>query len=213
MIRLLGVLLVSTALLTGCALVDDVRREFGGEPERRADPSPTAPSGWTPPSPSPSSPPPSPSTPSLSPDGCPPSGVLVRTGEVNAAMGVRAMGLELVNCGTVPFTVNGYPEVRLLDDDRRPLPVTVGRGSSGISTIDSYDVPPAPVTAAPGERLVAGLVWRNKVADMTTDPVNGTYLEVVPAPGQPPQVVRPTGGIDLGTTGRLGVAPWRAAAR
>jgi hypothetical protein len=139
--------------------------------------------------------------------------MLVRTGAVDAAMGLRAMGIELVNCGSAPFTMNGHPDVRLLGDDRRPLPVTVGRGSSGIATLDSFDAPPTPVTAAPGERLVAGLVWRNKVTDMTTDPVSGTYLEVVPAPGQPPQVVRPEGPIDLGTTGRLGVAPWRHAVR
>ena len=205
MTRFLGVLLASAVLLAGCALVDDARREFGGEPERRAGRPPTA-TGSPVPS---TSPPGSGGAPGV----CPPSGVLVRTGEVDAAMGLRAMGIELVNCGTAPFSVNGYPEVRLLDDDRQPLPVTVGRGSSGIATLDSFDLPPAPATAAPGERLVAGLVWRNKVADMTTDPVSGTYLEVVPAPGLSPQVVRPDGPIDLGTTGRLGVAPWRRVVR
>jgi hypothetical protein len=223
--RYLGALLACAVLLAGCALVDDARREFGSEPDREtgsaarpeADPTagdppplPGGPYGNGEPSGEPSSQPSG--QPSGLSGGCPPSGVLVRTGEVDAAMGLRAMGIELVNCGSVPFTVNGYPGVRVLDDARAPLPVTVGQGSSGVAAIDGFDTPPAPVTAAPGERLVAGLVWRNRV-DMAVEPVNGTYLEIVPAPGQPPQTVRPEGRIDLGTTGRMGVTAWSAARR
>jgi hypothetical protein len=68
------------------------------------------------------------------------------------------------------------------------------------------------VTAAPGARLVAGLLWRNRV-DMGGGVVKGTYLEVVPAPGQASQTIRPDGPIDLGTTGRLGVSAWSAPQR
>jgi hypothetical protein len=132
-------------------------------------------------------------------------------GEVDAAMGLRAAGIELVNCGAVPVTMNGYPDVRVLDDDRAPLPVAVVHGSAGIALIPNFDTPPAPVTAAPGARLVAGLLWRNRV-DMGGDVVKGTYLEIVPAPGQPAQTIRPDGPIDLGTTGRLGVTAWAAKA-
>lgn len=38
--------------------------------------------------------------------------------------------------------------------------------------------------------------------------VDGTLL---PEPGALPLLVTPDGGLDLGTTGRLGVSPWRAA--
>ena len=140
-------------------------------------------------------------------------GVEISAGETSAAMGLRAMGIELVNCGTVPYTVNGYPAVRVLDEGRAPLPVAVIHGSAGVATLDNFDTPPTRVTAAPGERLAFGLVWRNTVTDTTVDPVNATYLEIVPAPGQVPQTVRPEGRLDLGTTGRLGITAWSRATR
>jgi hypothetical protein len=226
MTRFLGVLLAGALLLAGCALVDDARRELAGEPGQRADPAPASPpagpvptaSGSPPAGPVPTaSGPVSPSTGGPDgdggPGGCPPSGLLVRTGEVDAAMGLRVMSVFLVNCGTVPYTVNGYPELRLLDADRTPLPVTVGHGSAGVATLDNFDRPPVPVTAAPGERLAFGMVWRNTVTDTTIDPVNGVYLEVTPAVGQPPLVVRPEGRIDVGTTRRVGVTPWGPGTR
>lgn len=150
---------------------------------------------------------------SVPPGECPSSGVLVRAGAVDAALGLRAMRVELVNCGTVPYTVNGYPGVRVLDDARVPLDVTIVNGSSAVALIDDFDTAPAPVTAGPGERLVAGLVWRNTVTDAVAAPVNGTYLEIVPARDQPPQTVRPFGRVDLGTTGRLGVTAWGRSKR
>lgn len=125
-------------------------------------------------------------------------------------MGLRVLTIELVNCGTAPYTVNGYPTIRILDEQRKPVEVTVGRGSSGISTIDSFEVPPKSVTLQPGQKAVAGLVWRNTVTD-TSVPANGRFVEVAPAADVPPQVVEPDGPIDVGTTGRLGVSPWRAA--
>jgi hypothetical protein len=217
--RSFGVLTGAVLLLAGCALVDDARREAGSDPDRRAGPR----AGSTAPRPPATSPPPAgpyrSGEPGGAPDGsggpqgCPSSGVLVRPGTSDAAMGLRVMGIELVNCGTVPYTVNGYPGVRLLDENWAPLPVAVIHGSAGVAVLDNFDTPPAPVTAAPGERLSFGLVWRNTVADTTIDPVNAIYLEVVPAPGQVPQTVRPEGRLDLGTTGRLGITAWRRASR
>jgi hypothetical protein len=199
MIRFLGVPL-AVVLLAGCALVDDARREFGPDQGPTAAPSVPGPS------------PVAPSSPTAEPSGgCPPSGVLVRPGRADAAMGLRAMGVYLVNCGTVPYAVNGYPEVRLLDGDRQPLPVTINLGTSGVATIDNFDTLPGPVTAAPGQQLAFGMVWRNTVTDTTTGPVNGVYLEVTPAPGQPAQTVRPEGRIDVGTTGRIGITAWGPA--
>ena len=204
-----GALLVSAVLLAGCALVDDARREFGSDPEPGSAPRPAASPTGSAPRPTVSTKP----TPSMAAPGvCPPSGVLVRRGEVDAAMGVRAAGIELVNCGSVPVTVNGYPDVRVLDDGGAALPVAVVHGSADIASLPNFDTPPAPVTAAPGARLVAGLLWRNRV-DMGGDVVKGTYLEIVPAPGQAPQTIRPDGPIDLGTTGRLGVSAWTAPQR
>jgi hypothetical protein len=211
-VRHLGALLATGVFLAGCALVDDARREFGSDPGPEAAPAARPAATTVPGSPVASDTPPLSGTPygTGTPAACPPSGVLVQAGAVDAAMGLRAMGIELVNCGSVPFSVNGYPQVRVLDDTRAPLPVTVIQGSSGIAVIDGFDTPPAPVTAAPGQRLVAGLVWRNRVTDTTVDPVKGTYLEIVPTPGQLPQTVRPDGSIDLGTTGQLGVTAWGA---
>jgi hypothetical protein len=123
-------------------------------------------------------------------------------------MGLRAMPVDMVNCGTRPYTVSGYPGVRVLDNDRKPLDVKVSNGTSSIALIDGLDAAPKPVTLKPGEKVVAVLVWRNTVTDSTVAATNGTYLEITPAGGQPPQTVTPHGGIDLGNTGKLGLSPW-----
>jgi hypothetical protein len=123
-------------------------------------------------------------------------------------MGLRAMHLELLNCGTGLYTVNGYPAVRVLDDDRNPLEVTVINGSSSIALIDGFDTTPKPLTLKPGDMAAAGVVWKNTVTDSTVSATNGAFLEVTPAAGQSPQTVTPDGSIDLGTTGKLGVTAW-----
>lgn len=137
-----------------------------------------------------------------------PDGVVVRAGIVDTAMGLRAFGLDLVNCGNRPYTVNGYPAIRVLDEEHKPLDVVVGHGSEPVTAPDAWDAPPKPVTLGPGEKAAARLVWRNTVTDGTAAPVIGAFVEVTPAEGQRPQIVSPDGGVDLGTTGRVGVSAW-----
>ncbi len=134
---------------------------------------------------------------------CPRSGVLVRAGGINAAMGLRAMGLELLNCGSRTYAVRGYPEVRVLDATYAPLNLDVINGRSAVTALASVDAVPRPVTLRPGQSAWATLVWRTTARD-------GVHLAVTPSPGQPPQTVTPEGGIDLGDAGRLGVGPWTA---
>jgi hypothetical protein len=140
--------------------------------------------------------------------GCPPSGVAITAGPIDAAMGLRAMRIDLLNCATRPYTVRGYPAVQVLDDKRRPLDVAVIDGTAAISRIQRFDGPPQRVTAAPGERLAAVVVWRNTVADTQVPATTGRHLKVTPAAGQPAQTVTSDGGIDLGTTQRLAVSAW-----
>ncbi len=140
---------------------------------------------------------------------CPESGRLVEVGLAEAATGVRVIGLTLTNCGDGPFTVTGYPRVRVLAEDGAELPVTVVDGSGGIATVPAFDAPPAPVTVEPGGTATSGILWRNLVTDATAPAVVGHALEVRPVDGDPPQ--RLAGDalrIDLGTTGRLGVRAW-----
>lgn len=144
------------------------------------------------------------------PAGCPDSGLSVRLGGQEAAMGLRVLQIVAVNCGTAPRTVRGHPAVRLLDGDRRPLDVLVGNGSSGIATVPSFDAAPATVTLQPGERATTAILWRNLVTDASVRATLGEYLEVAVAAGEPPQVIEAEGGVDLGNTGKVGVAPWAA---
>ncbi|GAA2334979.1 DUF4232 domain-containing protein [Streptomyces cuspidosporus] len=152
------------------------------------------------PTPTPATPPP-----------CPRSGVVVQGEEPGAAMGLRVMSLKLTNCGKRPYTVKGYPTVRVLDGDGKPLDIRVAHGSAGIATLDDFDAAPRQVTLRPGQTAVAGLAWRNTVTDATNPAVNGEALDVAPAEGSPRQTV--TELIDLGNTGKLGVSPWRALAK
>jgi len=136
-------------------------------------------------------------------------------------MGLRTLTLELVNCGSTPLTVNGYPAVRLFDEEDTPIEVVVGEGSAGITTAPEFDDPPQEVTLRPGEKASSGLLWRNLVTDATVNATTATRLEAAPAQGQPWQEVplvvpnevtgTSTVTIDLGNTGKLGVQAWRKA--
>lgn len=126
----------------------------------------------------------------------------------DAAMGLRVLTIQLVNCGTEPYTVNGYPSLRLFDEDGEQVDVVVAQGSGGIATLPEYDVPPAAVTLRPGEKAWAGIVWRNLVTDSTVDATTAVRMQAAAAPGGRWQEVPMDVTIDLGNTGRLGVQPW-----
>jgi uncharacterized protein DUF4232 len=130
-------------------------------------------------------------------------------------MGLRVMALELTNCGAQTYTVTGYPVLTLLDEDRQPFDVQVLHGAEPITQSEGFCTPtgqfdagPQPVTLAAGERAVARVVWRNLTTAEFDQLVNATYLSVAPSADQSPQEVAPSGGIDLGTTGQLGVSAW-----
>ncbi|WP_435205298.1 DUF4232 domain-containing protein [Micromonospora sp. bgisy143] len=138
---------------------------------------------------------------------CPASGVRIRSTGGDAAMGLRALGLELVNCGDRPYRLNGYPTVWVLDERRKPIILAVVNGAKGITS--GFDQPPQPITLHKGERAVATVLWRNLVTDSTVVATDGAYLSVAPAAGQPAEEVDPHGPVDVGNTGRIGVSAWR----
>lgn len=136
---------------------------------------------------------------------CPESGWQVEVGTADAAMGIRVMGLTLTNCGDRTFTLDGYPDVQVLDQDGEPLPVTVVDGD--IASVPAFAVEPTPVPVEPGDTAISGILWRNRV---TTGPaVTGYGLAVRPVDGDRPQrLLDEDLHIDLGDTGTLGVRAW-----
>ncbi|SIN24010.1 DUF4232 domain-containing protein [Micromonospora cremea] len=140
---------------------------------------------------------------------CPESGVRIRSRGSDAAMGLRALGLELVNCGDRPYRIKGYPALRVLDEDRKPIILRVLPGAKEITP--GFDQPPLQITLQAGERAVATVLWRNLVTDATVPATNGEYLRVAPAAGQPAEDVDPDGPVDVGNTGRIGVSAWKKA--
>ncbi|MDQ0583999.1 DUF4232 domain-containing protein [Streptomyces rishiriensis] len=144
------------------------------------------------------------------PGTCPPSGIRVSADDGDAAMGLRVVGLVLENCGDRDYTVDGYPQVSLLDENHEPVDgVKIFKGSGGISTVTGFDDPPRPVTLKPGERASAGLMWRNTTGFGTA--VDVPYVRVRAKSDATPVMVTPH--LDLGTTGKLGVGPWRSMPR
>ncbi|MCY1140876.1 DUF4232 domain-containing protein [Actinoplanes sp. Pm04-4] len=140
---------------------------------------------------------------------CPAEGVQLRTDDVDAAMGLRALGITLINCGHAPYQVDDYPRVRALDEDHSPLNVTVLEGVGDIAPgIPIAGATPQPLVLQPGERAGAAVVWRNKYDDIREPPVDVVYLRMAPQLGRPAQLLEPEGGLDLGSTGRLAVSPW-----
>jgi hypothetical protein len=139
---------------------------------------------------------------------CPPSGIRVTADEGDAAMGLRVVGLHLENCGKRDYSVEGYPQLELLDDDHQPVDgVRILRGSGAVTTAAGPDEPPRPVTLKPGEKATSTLVWRNTTQSGT--PVDVPHVRVRAKAGADPFMVTPH--LDLGTTGQLGVRPWKRA--
>ncbi|MCX5067933.1 DUF4232 domain-containing protein [Micromonospora lupini] len=151
-------------------------------------------------------------TPSASADplaDCPASGVRIRSTGGDAAMGLRALGVELINCGERPYRLNGYPVLWVLDEQRKPIILSVVNGAKEITS--GFDEPPRPVTLQRGERAVATVLWRNLVTDSEVVATAGTYLTVAPSAGQPAEEVDPDGPVDVGNTGQIGVSAWKKA--
>ncbi|MEU6551652.1 DUF4232 domain-containing protein [Streptomyces sp. NPDC046915] len=137
---------------------------------------------------------------------CPSSGLRLYADEGDAAMGLRVVGLHLVNCGPRPQRLTGYPRLSLLDEDHRPVDgVRILRGGSAIASGTGADGPARPLSLKPGQSAHAGLVWRNTVLSGTA--VNVPYVRVWAKPGASPVMVTPE--LDLGTTGKVAVGPWK----
>ncbi|MEV0090175.1 DUF4232 domain-containing protein [Streptomyces sp. NPDC050738] len=127
-------------------------------------------------------------------------GLVITPERVNAAMGLRAMGFTLTNCGGRPLALNGYPDLRILDADRKPV--------TPAATPSPYEKKPAPVTLLSGESASSSVVWRNTVTDATVTATVGRYLRIAPAAGDAAQTVSSGELIDLGNTGKAQVTPW-----
>ncbi|MFE7594852.1 DUF4232 domain-containing protein [Kitasatospora sp. NPDC057512] len=138
---------------------------------------------------------------------CPPSGLRLYADEGSAAMGLRAVGLHLRNCGTAAVTLDGYPQVQPLDLDHKPLDgVRILRGGAEIASGTGADNPPQKIALGPGEGARATLVWRNTTEAGAGDPQNAPYVRVRATADAAPVMVVPE--LDLGTTGRLGAGAW-----
>src|SRR3569623_1176542 len=118
-------------------------------------------------------------------------------------MRLRAVGITLRNCGTRNVTVQGYPDLRLLDKDRRVLDVQVLHGTEQVSRSDEFSGPPKRLEIAPGGTAEAVLVWRNITTDQATMAV-GEYLSVAPAGGQSAHTL--TLHTDPGNTGKFAIS-------
>ncbi|RQX49846.1 DUF4232 domain-containing protein, partial [Micromonospora chalcea] len=71
---------------------------------------------------------------------CSPEGIRITGLGVSAAMGLRAMGLDLVNCGDRPYELRGYPAVALRDADGDAIAVRIIPGAAPITA--GFDHPP-----------------------------------------------------------------------
>ncbi|MFF1967758.1 DUF4232 domain-containing protein [Streptomyces sp. NPDC058232] len=135
---------------------------------------------------------------------CPPSGLVVDMGEVQAALGHRAVGLTLTNCGRKPYRVDGYPSVRVLDTQGEPLPVKVNPGSSYMGT----DPGPKEIMLKPGKSVHSLLAWVSTATG--GDLIEGDALEIAPAPGLEARTF-PLQGSDVRLLDELNMTAWRTA--
>jgi Protein of unknown function (DUF4232) len=116
-------------------------------------------------------------------------------------MGLRVVALRLTNCGDVPYTVEGYPQVGLLDKDQKALKVITHQGApAGIT-----DPGPRAQTVEPQKSLEALLSWRSTVTG-GKKAVTATFLAVSPTARDAPQTVPLA--VNIGTTGAVNVTAW-----
>jgi len=141
-----------------------------------------------------------------------PRGPLVTLGASDAASGLRVITIHLANCGAAPLTVTGYPALRVLDEDRKPVDVKVDNGADSVALVPSLQHPPTTFTLAAGQQADAAVLWKNRVTDSTVEATTGTYFDLAPGSGQPWQTRKPDGPIDLGNTGKVAVSPWTPGA-
>jgi hypothetical protein len=132
-------------------------------------------------------------------------GLMISIGGQDAASGLRAVGIELRNCGGKPYQIKGYPVLKVLDEDRKPLDLRVLHGVGEVTVLPPWQVEPEQVTIAPGASATALLVWRNLTTDGETVAV-GEFLRVAATDGLPEHLLALH--IDAGNTGKVAISPW-----
>jgi hypothetical protein len=136
----------------------------------------------------------------LPPKSCPPSGGAITVGPVDPALGHRAATIKLTNCGPKTLTVDGYPEVAVLNAKRARFKLTVAHGSSYMA----IDPGPTRIRLAKGESVLASVAWSNTVT--SGDDNKGSYYAISWRQGVAP-VIWPE-YIDTGTTGKITLTAW-----
>nr|BFE99399.1 DUF4232 domain-containing protein [Streptoalloteichus tenebrarius] len=121
-------------------------------------------------------------------------------GQVEPALGHRASVITVTNCRDSPYTVSGYPEISVLDGERKPLAVRVKHGTSYMAS----DPGPRELSLPPGGSARAVLSWSNTVTD--GEVVNGEHVTVSLLPGRESTTLPLQ--TDLGTTGEVTVSAW-----
>lgn len=200
-LRALAAAVLLVTALSSCELGTELEHEAHPEPTARQ----TVPSGV--PSGAPTGVRSGTTTPSPSRTSCPPSGLRATAGLVDAAAGLRAMTVTVTDCTGHAVDLNGYPSLRVLDEEHEPVDVDVVRGMGDHTGVP--DPGPAPLTLRPGGSAYTVLLWRNTVTSATTPAVRAPYLAVGADEQRPAGTVRPDGGLDLGTTGRLFSTAWQ----
>jgi hypothetical protein len=126
---------------------------------------------------------------------------LITVGPVDAALGHRAVVVKLTNCRTAPISIDGYPDVAVLDARRQSMKVTVAHGISYMA----IDPGPSRIRLNKGESALAAISWSSTV-EVAEDKASGTYLAIARQAGDHP-VVWPV-DTDLGTTARITLTAW-----
>ncbi|MEV4973002.1 DUF4232 domain-containing protein [Streptomyces scopuliridis] len=137
------------------------------------------------------------------PGRCLASGVAFSHGEVNAALGIRAVSIRLRNCGTKPYRVNGYPEIGVLDEDRDRVGLKLIHGNESTGAAD--DQGPRELTLAPGESVVSVLQWNNRITESGAH-ATGSHVVIAAAPDEERDTLPLS--LDIGSDGELRVTAW-----
>jgi hypothetical protein len=172
-------LVAGALLLTPVAGCADVRSEIAANRTAEPTPTPTPVLTYAPEDvPTPRRTPTHTPAPDVTQGPCLASGVSFGHDPVDAAMGRRAVVIRMTNCGERPYTVDGYPEIGVLDTDHHSLTPTLTHAHA--YTDAARDQGPRKITLAPGDTVLSVLNWRARGG--AEGPGVGSYLVIAPAP-------------------------------
>jgi Protein of unknown function (DUF4232) len=136
--------------------------------------------------------------------GCATSQLAIIQNHTGLAMGHAAILFQLLNQSQKTCTLEGYPDVQLLDAHQHPVPTHLHQ----VTLAYTFSVPPPQqIVLAPGDSAYFQLEWTDVSPSGQGCPTNGSFMRITPPMNQSGIVV---GGTVSACGGEVITSPFEA---